>query len=132
MIVKLKERVSKQEHCNLIAPVLAQPWEKIINDNKHSIDRVEVLSSNDCSDQIKKVILIESWADWLSLVLCQFIEVLTNEVQGRLHILEIMQAGLFTDYGKEKIDKMLITKHGNAGLDESIGIVHYLFFLHLV
>ena len=54
-----------------------------------------------------------------------------DKVEHYLHVEEVMQTRLFADEWNEKVDEAFVAEHGNAGLDESARVVHWMLVLYL-
>ena len=97
----------------------------VINDNKYSVSRVEVLSFNDCSHNRKEVILIETAWKWCGFIFGETIKILIDEIERNLCILEVMNISRFTNERHKQIDQMFIAKHGYRCLDKSVWVIFY-------
>ena len=64
VIVELKEGVAKQKHGNLVPSMLAEQVEIVIDDDKDSVDGVEVLSADYGPNESEEVILVEGCGKW--------------------------------------------------------------------
>lgn len=132
VVEQLEEGVAQQKHGDLVATVLAEQIEVVVDDYEDPVDGVEVLSPHDGLDDGEEVVVVEAARETDCLVLGEAVEALVNDVESDLYVLKVMDVGLFADDGHEQVDEVFVSQHGESCLDESVGVVLRLLPLHLV